>query len=381
MDPEEQLFEAVAQKDLKRVKQIFHDNPKINLNCIDKDELTPLQHVCHNGHVEVAKFLLDNGAGVNFTRRKDKYTPLMFATISSKPEMVRLLLERGVDTTALNCVNRTAAQMASFIGHSKIYMILSSWIPYESSVKPYTVCRELEDKPRLASRDMARLLHNYIVDATLHPAKVLLFIKENLNLLEKAPEYLYVLEDLSSKSVRPPRNEELLSLKYYYKSYFIDYCNKQLKAASNESKTTEKAFDFEAAEKLLDVLIRKLIRRDCTSKASKFDLPVLDRFVTECIMKFPYTHLAIFKTMTFAMSKRPPGANYALSILTQTLDGALGNNENSCAVCEIVDGGNKKCSKCKSVYYCSASCQKADWFQHKKACKSPEEEPLIKDDE
>lgn len=380
-DPEEQLFEAVSMKDLQKVEKIIKDNPKVDLNCIDKDELTPLQHVCHNGHVEIARLLLDNGAGVNVTKRKDKYTPLMFATISSKPDLVKLLLERGVDTTALNCVNRTAAQMASFIGQSRIYMILSSWIPYEVSVKQYTVCRELEDKPRLPSEEMAKLLHDYIVDPTLHPAKTLLFIKENMNLLERASEYLYVLEDLSSKSIKPPRSEELLTLKYYYKSYFIDYCHKSLRAASKKSQgDNNRSFDVEAADKLVDTLIRKLIRHGGYTKLAKSNLAFLDRFVTDCIMKFPYTHLAIFKTMTFALSKRSPGVSVALSILNQTLDGPPGNNENTCAVCEGVDGSNKKCSRCKSIYYCGASCQKADWFQHKKVCKSPEEEPLIKGD-
>lgn len=28
-----------------------------------------------------------------------------------------------------------------------------------------------------------------------------------------------------------------------------------------------------------------------------------------------------------------------------------------------------KCSRCKSVYYCDATCQKADWKEHKKICK------------
>eukprot|EP00951_Prasinocladus_malaysianus_P002158 scaffold15328_cov16-Prasinocladus_malaysianus.AAC.3 len=32
--------------------------------------------------------------------------------------------------------------------------------------------------------------------------------------------------------------------------------------------------------------------------------------------------------------------------------------------------GCKKCSVCRAAFYCSASCQKADWKLHKKACKS-----------
>ncbi|XP_066916134.1 uncharacterized protein [Clytia hemisphaerica] len=39
----------------------------------------------------------------------------------------------------------------------------------------------------------------------------------------------------------------------------------------------------------------------------------------------------------------------------------------TCARCE--NPGSQRCSQCKSIYYCSSQCQKADWRQHKRACK------------
>lgn len=38
-----------------------------------------------------------------------------------------------------------------------------------------------------------------------------------------------------------------------------------------------------------------------------------------------------------------------------------------CAYCG--KEGNKRCSRCKSVVYCSSDCQKAHWKQHKGECK------------
>lgn len=377
-DSERQLFEAIANKDLNRVKEIVIENPELNLDCLDRDELTPLQQACHIGHLELARFLLDHGADKDFTQRKDGYTPLMFAAISARADVVRLLLERGVNTTTENCVNRTAAQMAAFVGQSRIVAIINSWQPYETTIEPYTKTRELEDKPRIPSPALGQLLHSYIIQPSFHPVRLLLFISENLDLVRYASEFIYVLENLSSKSLKPPLNEECLSMKYYYLSYLIEYCLKSYKTKFSSSVET-KSFDSASWDKCIKSVVRRLIKRDdledirpCTQQ--------LDHFIMECMLKFPYTHLAIFKTMTFALTKREVGDLTALAILIQTLNGPrmFSQPAEACSICGELDK-NKKCSKCKSIYYCGLSCQAADWFQHKKNCKSPEETPLLKD--
>ncbi|RYY33642.1 zinc finger MYND domain-containing protein, partial [archaeon] len=40
----------------------------------------------------------------------------------------------------------------------------------------------------------------------------------------------------------------------------------------------------------------------------------------------------------------------------------------TCACCGRQDAG-LRCSQCKGVHYCSAACQRADWVQHRGACK------------
>lgn len=337
------LFDALAAKDFDQVKQVIRNNPSINLNCVDENELSPLQHACHFGDIDLAKFLLDNGADVNFANRKDGYTPLMFAAISSKAEVVKLLLERGVDTTVENCVHRTAAQMAAFVGQSKIVTIINSWVPYETTIEPFTRCRELEDKPRIPTVALGRLLHQFVVYPSLHPIRLLLFMKENPDMTKYASEFIYTLESLSSKALKQPNNEECQSLKYYYLSYLLGYCKKM-------------GPDRE------ELLIRKLIKRDdpkevvtCTKH--------LDLFLMECMLKFPYVQLSIYNTMTLALANREAGA---LAILTQTLDGPKMVDHESCSICG--EPTHKKCSGCKVSYYCCHKCQMADWFQHKKVC-------------
>merc|ERR1712098_443921 len=44
----------------------------------------------------------------------------------------------------------------------------------------------------------------------------------------------------------------------------------------------------------------------------------------------------------------------------------------SCANCRTSEKSEKqfqKCSRCRSVFYCSKACQKSDWPNHKQICK------------
>jgi hypothetical protein len=47
---------------------------------------------------------------------------------------------------------------------------------------------------------------------------------------------------------------------------------------------------------------------------------------------------------------------------------AVLNMMRSCCVCKKYGMSLSKCSACKSVYYCSAECQKKDWGTHKESC-------------
>jgi hypothetical protein len=39
-----------------------------------------------------------------------------------------------------------------------------------------------------------------------------------------------------------------------------------------------------------------------------------------------------------------------------------------CNFCNKESKDNKRCSRCKSVWYCDEECQRKDWTQHKKCC-------------
>lgn len=370
-DIENQIFEAIGNKEFDKVKGLVHANPKFNLNFVDKDELSPLQHACHVGDVDFTSFLLDNGADVNYTNRKDGYTPLMFAAISSKDEIVKLLLGRGVDVTVQNCVNRTAAQMAAFVGLNRITGTINSWVSYEDTIEPFTKCRELEDKPRLHSKALGRTLHKYVVINNNFPIRLFLHLKENLDLIRYGDECIYVLENLSSKASKLGREKE--SFKYYYLQYCIDYLLKMYRKRDYHISSTEEdqpdsgEFEPELCAKYIEMVVHQFLVLNQYPHKN----PDLERWMIKCFMKFPYTHLPFYTNMIMIL-KEIQFETCFVSLVLQLFEGVRAQVPESCAVCRDT-GKNKKCSKCKSVYYCGTVCQNLEWFKHKKICRRPKE--------
>ena len=65
----------------------------------------------------------------------------------------------------------------------------------------------------------------------------------------------------------------------------------------------------------------------------------------------------------------PAGAaNVGDNIQASLMPAPVRDQEKVCIRCKQ-PGSPLRCSGCKRVRYCSAGCQKADWKQHKKACK------------
>ncbi|KAF5258984.1 hypothetical protein FOXYS1_10420, partial [Fusarium oxysporum] len=89
----------------------------------DKDGRTPLHQASENGHSEIVKMLLEKGVDAAVA---DKYgrTPLDLALQGGHSEIVKMLLEKGVDAAAADKDGRTPLHQASENGHSEIVKML-----------------------------------------------------------------------------------------------------------------------------------------------------------------------------------------------------------------------------------------------------------------
>ncbi|QWD61016.1 ankyrin repeat domain-containing protein [Polynucleobacter sp. MWH-UH35A] len=78
---------------------------------IDHVGWTPLHYACAKGHLEVAQYLLANGAAVDSLSPGDT-TPLMMAVQSGNEPLIKLLLDKGADLQIRNSVGLSAIDIA-----------------------------------------------------------------------------------------------------------------------------------------------------------------------------------------------------------------------------------------------------------------------------
>ena len=91
----------------------------------DTSKASPLSVAAQNGHIEVARLLLDSGASPNQVTADDGRSPLLQASQDGHLEVARLLLDRGADPNSGKLdTGTTPLYMAAQDGHADIAQLL-----------------------------------------------------------------------------------------------------------------------------------------------------------------------------------------------------------------------------------------------------------------
>ena len=106
------LQEAAIKGDFGQVKRLVEQGHNVNHSLGDGE--TPLTSAVRGGRVDVVRFLLAKGAGVNQQNWLSSRTPLMLAANSGDTEMIKVLLDHGADPcrTVKYSDNETAQRIA-----------------------------------------------------------------------------------------------------------------------------------------------------------------------------------------------------------------------------------------------------------------------------
>jgi ankyrin repeat protein/L-ascorbate metabolism protein UlaG (beta-lactamase superfamily) len=107
-----EIHQAVIDNDIERVAELLRSDPGLARLPDENDRFRslPLHHAATNGHIEIARLLLEAGAPVD-CGDTDESTPLHNAGLNRHPEMMAFLLENGAD---VNRRDRNGAYSLSF---------------------------------------------------------------------------------------------------------------------------------------------------------------------------------------------------------------------------------------------------------------------------
>jgi ankyrin repeat protein len=117
------IWQAAYDGDLAEVERLVGHDPGL-LDAKDEQHgQTPLMGASFKSHVEVVRWLLDQGAATNVVP-KNGQTALFLACDRGNPLVVQLLLERGADPTITDHKGVTPLILASFIGYLEVVRLL-----------------------------------------------------------------------------------------------------------------------------------------------------------------------------------------------------------------------------------------------------------------
>ncbi len=114
------LFEAVKKGDIEQVKKFIAAGADVNAR--NNRSVTPLHFAATNGHEEIARLLIAEGANVNVNMGDYSWTPLHDAANRGHTKLVKLLLEKGAKVDA-----------GYNYGHTPLYYAI--WSEDEESVR------------------------------------------------------------------------------------------------------------------------------------------------------------------------------------------------------------------------------------------------------
>ncbi|XP_071531256.1 uncharacterized protein [Panulirus ornatus] len=119
---DQRLHAAAVKGEVEEAVRVL-DTGRVHVDCADRDGTTPLILAAANGHVNLVKELLDQGAEPNATRHTGTGA-LFFAAQSGFLDIVMLLLDQGCKINQASKDGGTALIVAAQCGHMDVVMEL-----------------------------------------------------------------------------------------------------------------------------------------------------------------------------------------------------------------------------------------------------------------
>ena len=279
-----------------------------------------------------------------------------------------MLLSAGARAHAVNSINKTASELAAFVGQHECVSVISSFIDSNDIEK--ILHPKGPDSEVIYPKEFVSFIHDLTKTHDLHPVRIILNIAQNAHVLEHRKKLLFVIDTLFEKQLRSKEPNECQSLKLW----IILFSLREVLKFIDSKKTEDKS-----VKELMELFVKNLIAQEPKDIVKKNS----EQLLRNAVRAFPYQHSLIFRTLAKSISKVPFGSLPTCHklILSSLFGPRFTETSCFCFTCGL-SGSKKACPKCR-VPYCSQECQKLDWPFHRKCCeeiqKRPKEESAFKE--
>lgn len=228
-----------------------------------------------------------------------------------------MLLDAGINASSLNSVNRTASQMAAFVGNHACVETINNYIK-RSTLEYYTKPSGQQTEP-LIPPSCLEAFHTFVVGTNLHPVRIVLNL-QSLNLLKILPNLKKVFNLMCEKEIKKSHDvNELMAFKFHYLGWIISElmrCEEQCKAQRKE-----KSANNEAAEANKNDFVELFMKR--VLKENKLgQLDYVEYTIRECVREFPFRECIVFRQIVSQLAAKD--AAPGLVILRNAINGQRG---------------------------------------------------------
>ncbi|KAL4708155.1 hypothetical protein ACJJTC_009934 [Scirpophaga incertulas] len=137
MDWEKGIWCAAFNGDKDKIQYLLQKSMIVSntVNAPDNSGYTALHYAARNGHLDICKMLIQNGANINAATRSGKATPLHKAAAAGNTTAVTLLIKAGAAVELQDVDGETALHKASKHNNYNLIRVLLDACPHLYNIK------------------------------------------------------------------------------------------------------------------------------------------------------------------------------------------------------------------------------------------------------
>jgi MYND finger/Ankyrin repeats (3 copies) len=327
----------------------------------DQDAVTPLYGAAQCGSVAVGRLLLDAGADTKFRCRLG-FTPMAAAAEGGHAGFVMLLLQRGADACAKNIQMRPPIFLACRRQHVlavKALLPHAELTHFDKSELSLLHLAAIHGGPAILEAILPRYVEADLIDIASRTRATPLWLALGSS---RYAEAKMLLQAGASRYVKSHLGENILFSCVASQS---PACMELLLGSAPDWHFTPQQLN-EGDDQGVTVLGFAVI-----ASANASICIAMAKLLIAAGASPLKAHMD--ETCYEAARRRFPGHPEVLALFSSSTPLRVPLAPQRCANCGTNDVKLRACAKCHAVRYCSTTCQRGHWAQHKSTCLSPED--------